>query len=164
MQHVSIFLDHLQGATLFLAKITFFKNTLTDWFSFINLVLWQHVILYKSYITESEPGALSVTYDLHKIESCWSNFKCLNVKNFIYVHCLVCWLNDSAKCTVQRWRIHTSVFSFDGKNRADTRHFWQSPTDFIFLTRDEFRTADTVGIQYFELPKCAIWSILSRCV
>ena len=33
-----------------------FKNTLTDRFSYINLVLWQHVILCKSYATESAPG------------------------------------------------------------------------------------------------------------
>jgi len=36
------FKDHLQGATTFLAKVTFLK-TLTDSFPYINLVLWQHV-------------------------------------------------------------------------------------------------------------------------
>ena len=33
-----------------------FKNTLTEWFSYVNLVLWQHVILCESYVTESAPG------------------------------------------------------------------------------------------------------------
>ena len=33
--------DHLQGATRFLAKVTFLK-TLADYFPNINLVLWQH--------------------------------------------------------------------------------------------------------------------------
>jgi len=38
LQHVSIFLGHPQGATLFLAKITFLKYT--HWlFSYINFVL-----------------------------------------------------------------------------------------------------------------------------
>jgi len=39
--------DHLQGAKLFLAKVTFLK-TLIDYFPYINLVLWQHVVLCKS--------------------------------------------------------------------------------------------------------------------
>jgi hypothetical protein len=34
--------DNLQGATLFLVKVTYLK-TLTDEFPYINLVLWQHV-------------------------------------------------------------------------------------------------------------------------
>ena len=34
--------DHLQGATVFLAKVKFLK-TLTDLFPYINSVLWQHV-------------------------------------------------------------------------------------------------------------------------
>ena len=34
--------DHLQGATLLLAKVLFLK-ILTDSFLYINMVLWQHV-------------------------------------------------------------------------------------------------------------------------
>jgi len=33
-----------------------FYNTLTGWISYINLVLWQHVILCKSYAIESAPS------------------------------------------------------------------------------------------------------------
>ena len=39
---------------MFLAKITFLK-TLTDLFPYINLVLWQHVVLCKSYAAENAP-------------------------------------------------------------------------------------------------------------
>ena len=59
-----MFLDHPQGATLFLAKITFLKYS--QWFfSYINLVLWQHVILCKLYVTESAPG------DVHRVLCNW---------------------------------------------------------------------------------------------
>jgi len=55
LQHVPIFLDHPQAATLFLAKITFLKYT--HWlFSYFNLVLCQHIILYKLYVAECAPG------------------------------------------------------------------------------------------------------------
>ena len=53
--------DHLQGPTLFLAKVTFFK-TLTDWFSYINLVLWQRVVLCKPYGAENAPDCGCVCY------------------------------------------------------------------------------------------------------
>jgi hypothetical protein len=51
--------DHHQGAALFLAKITLLK-TLTDRIPYINLVLWQHVILCRSCIAKSAPDCVSV--------------------------------------------------------------------------------------------------------
>jgi len=43
--------DHHQGAALFLAKVTLLK-TLTDWFPYINLVLWQHVVSCRSCVAK----------------------------------------------------------------------------------------------------------------
>jgi len=34
--------DHLQGATLFLAKVTYLKSRLINFLNFLNSVLWQH--------------------------------------------------------------------------------------------------------------------------
>ena len=59
--------DHLQGATLFLAKVTFLKNTFFECFFFI----W----LYQ--------GTVYLPEDDLRIETCWSDFKCFNVKLYI---------------------------------------------------------------------------------
>jgi len=53
---------HLQGATLFLAKVTF--------------VHFQGATLFLAKVPE---------VDL-RIETCWSDFKCFIVQNFMYVH------------------------------------------------------------------------------
>ena len=121
LQHVSIFLDHPQGATLFLAKITFFFKKYTHWLlSYINLVLWQHVILCKFYVTESASGCV---YRVlcnwwlilarnrvapwgwsKKTETYWSNFKCFNLKKFYLcalVGVLIKWFYEMHGATIK---------------------------------------------------------------
>jgi len=62
LRHVSIFLDHPRGATLFLAKITFLKYT--HWLFPTLLSLQLHNTWY------TQPGALPVTYNLHSTTCC----------------------------------------------------------------------------------------------
>ena len=73
LRHVSIFRSS-SGSCLFLAKITLLK-TFTAWFSYSNLVMWQHVVLCRSSVARSaqghtQSGALLVTLDLHNMTCC----------------------------------------------------------------------------------------------
>jgi len=52
-------LDHSQGATLFLAKVT--SKTFIK-FLYINRVLWQHVVLCKIALLGMLPGAFPLTH------------------------------------------------------------------------------------------------------
>jgi len=77
---------------MFLAKVTFLKYT-TDWFSYINLVLWQHVTLCKSYATESAPGCVCVCRVLRNLRLAMGYVEgfvlCHGGYKFIYVNIFI---------------------------------------------------------------------------
>ena len=56
LRHVSIIRSSL-GSCLFLAKVTLLK-TFTAWFSYNNLVMWQHVVLCRSSVARSAPDCV----------------------------------------------------------------------------------------------------------
>ena len=93
LRHVSIIWSS-SGSCLFLAKITLLK-TFTAWFSYNNLVIWQHVVLCRSSVVRSAPDCVcrftthtvrctsdrQLPDDDQMIETCWSIFKSFNVNN-----------------------------------------------------------------------------------